>query len=85
MKPNRTLCAIACVIAVASGMTACTQNGPYGGTRPSTTEQQSGAMPPPTQTDASSRYDTRSPMGGVAPAPSSSQGQKPGSQPATSY
>ncbi|RQR62765.1 hypothetical protein DIE19_11240 [Burkholderia sp. Bp9126] len=76
------MCAIACVIAAASGMTACTQNGPYGGTRPSTTEQQTGAMPAPT-TDASSRYDTHAPMGGTAP--SSGESRNSGSQPATVY
>ncbi|MXN75328.1 hypothetical protein GR157_11335 [Burkholderia sp. 4701] len=84
MKPNRTLCAIACVIAAACGMTACTQNGPYGGTRPGTTEPQTGALPSP-MTDASSRYDTRSPMGGVVPAPSSSERRNPGAQPAPAY
>ncbi|WP_155631653.1 hypothetical protein [Burkholderia stagnalis] len=82
MKPNRTLCAIACVIAATCGMAACTQNGPYGGTRPGTTEQQSGAMPAPT-TDASSRYDTHAPMGGTAP--SSGESRNPGAQPATAY
>ncbi|MGZ2749492.1 hypothetical protein [Burkholderia stagnalis] len=85
MKPNRSLCAIACVIAAACGLAACSQNGPYGGTRPGTTEQQSGAMPAAPATDASTRYETHPPMGGTAPAPSAGDSRNPGAQPPAMY
>lgn len=84
MIPNPIRCIAACAVAAACSLTACSQTGPYG-SRPGSDPQQSGAVPPSTTQDANSRYDTRSPGGGMVPGPSTGDDHSPGAQPPPLY